>query len=136
MKAIFLIFLLSLVCCKTTFETIKCVAQNEKVINQVITVLDSIKTKDFGNIFQAVFEAFFIVKNEVEKCLNEEEEPILKSSPESPEVPEAPEYNPFKLQECKMKCGDYAYNYECEQECEKLYGDGFGFDPFGILNNE
>ena len=121
MKAIFFIFLLSLVCCKTTFETIKCVAQNEKVINQVITVLDSIKTKDFGNIFQAVFEAFFIVKNEVEKCLNEEDEPILKSSPESPE---APQYTPFKLEDCKMKCGDYYYDEECVRNCEELYGDG------------
>ena len=32
MKAFFFIFLLSLVYCKTTFETIKCVVQNEKVI--------------------------------------------------------------------------------------------------------
>ena len=121
MKAILFIFLLSLVCCKTTFEAIKCVAQNEKVINQVITVLDSIKTKDFGNIFQAVFEAFFIVKNEVEKCLNEEEEPILKSTLESPE---APSYNPFKLEQCKMLCGDYYYDEECVRNCEELYGDG------------
>ena len=131
MKAFFFIFLLSLVFCKTTLETIKCVVQNEKVINQVVTVLDSIKTKDFGNIFKNVFEAFFIIKNEVEKCL--EEEPILKLTSESPEIPV---YDPFKLEECKMKCGDYAYNYECVKECEKLYGDGFSFDPFDIINNE
>ena len=35
-----------------------------------------------------------------------------------------------------MKCGDYAYNYECVKECEELYGDGFSFDPFDIMNNK
>ena len=39
--------------------------KNEKVINQVITVIDSIKTRDYGKIFQNGFEEFFIVKNEV-----------------------------------------------------------------------
>ena len=132
MKAIFFIFLLSLISCKTTFETIKCVAFNEKVINQVISVINSIKTKDFGKIFQAALEAFFIVKNEVEKCLVEDEEPALQLAPEDPE----PNYNPFKLEDCKMKCGDYYYDYECVKKCEELYGDGFSSDPFDIINNE
>ena len=74
--------------------------KNEKVINQVITVIDSIKTRDYGKIFQNGFEEFFIVKNEVEKCLEEDEEPILKIFRESPV------YNSFKIEECEMKCGD------------------------------
>ena len=131
MKAIFFIFLLSLVYSKKTFETVKCIVQNEKVINQVSNVIDSIKTKDFGTIFQSVFEAFFIVKNEVEKCLKEEE-PVLKLTPE---FPEPPIYNPFKLEDCKMKCGDYYYDEECVRNCEEQYGDGT-FISIDIINNE
>ena len=129
MKAIFFIFLLSLVYNKTTFETVKCIAQNEKIINQVANIIDTLKTEDFGKLFLNLFQAFFIVKDEVEKCLNEEE-PVPKINPK----PE-PTYNPFKLEDCKMKCGDYYYDYKCVQNCEELYGDGFGFDPNDILNN-
>ena len=117
MKAIFFIFLISLVCCNTTLETIKCIAQNDKIINQVVTVIDSFKTKDFGKIFQSVIEAFFIVKNEVEKCLIEEE-PVLKLI----QKPEPIEY-PSNLEECILKCAIYFDNHECMEECEELYGD-------------
>ena len=126
MKAIYFIFLLSLVCCKTTLETIQCCAKNEKIINQVANVINSLKTKDFGKIFEAAIEAFSIVKNEVKKCLKEEE-PVLQITSKSV-------YNPIKLEKCKMMCGDYYYNYECVKKCEAKYGNGFEFNPNDILN--
>ena len=131
MKVIYFIFLLSLVCSKTTLEAIQCFVYNEKILNQVMNVISSLKTEDFGKIFQSVIEAYSIVKNEVEKCLEEEEEdePILGISPR-------PMYNPIKLEECKRKCGDYYYDYECIKKCEEKYGDGFEFNPNDILNKE
>ena len=120
MKAIFFIFLLSLVYCKTSFdyETIKCLAKNEKIFSQIITVIDSFKTKDFGKIFQSMLEAFFVVKNEVEKCLKEEE-PVLKIAPKYES-----DYNPDELEECLKKCEILFDNYECIKECKEQYGDG------------
>ena len=126
MKAIFFIFLLSLVCCNSTFDTIKCLAKNEKIINQIVTVIDSFKTKDFGKIFQSLFETFFTVKNEVEKCLKEEE-PILKISPKSEP---SPDYNQDELGECLKKCEILFDNHECIKECEELYGDGDEFNQW------
>ena len=128
MKAILFIFLLSLVSCKTTLETIECVAKNEKVITQVVNVIKSFKTKNFGTIFQAVLEAFFTIKDEVQKCLKEEEEPLLK-------ITKKYEYNPIELEKCKMMCGDYFYDYECVKECNEKYGDGFEFNPEDIIIN-
>ena len=128
MKAIYFIFLLSLVCCKTTLETIKCFLTNEKIISQVTNVINSLKTEDFGKIFQTVIEAYSIVKKEAEKCL-EEDEPVLQISSK-------PVYNPIKLEQCKMKCGDYYYDYECIKKCEAKYGNGFEFNPNDILNKD
>ena len=125
MKAIFFIFLLSLVCCKTTFETIKCVAKNEKIINQVVNIINSLKNEDFGNIFQSILEAIFIVKNEVEKCLKEEEEPVLKLSSKS-----KPDYSADELEECLKKCEILFDNHECIKECNELYGDGDEFNQW------
>ena len=128
MKAIYFIFLLSLVCCKTTLETIQCFLTNEKIITQVSNVVNSLKTEDFGKIFQSVIEAYSIVKNEVEKCL-EEDEPVLQISSK-------PNYNLIKLEKCKMRCGDYYYDYECIKKCEAKYGNGFEINPIDILNKE
>ena len=50
MKAILFIFLLSLVCCKTTLEKVNCIAKNDKVIEQVLKVIESFKTKNFETI--------------------------------------------------------------------------------------
>ena len=118
MKALFFIFLLSLVSCKTTFETIKCFAQNEKIINQIAIILDSFKNKDFGKLFQSLFETFFIVKDGIKNCLKEEE-PVLKLTPKS-----KPDYDPSNLEECILKCAIYFDNHECMKECDELYGDG------------
>ena len=126
MKAIFFIFLLSLVCCNSTFDTIKCLAKNEKIINQIVTVIDSFKTKDFGKIFQGLFEAFFSIKNEFEKCLKEEEEPVLKTPKSEPE----PDNNPEELEECLKKCEILFDNHECIKECQELYGDGDDFNQW------
>ena len=128
MKAIYFIFLLSLVCCKNTLETILCFVTNKKIINQVSNVINSLKTEDFGKVLQSAIEAYSIVKNEAEKCL-EEDEPVLQISSK-------PKYNPIKLEKCKMQCGDYVYNYECIKKCEDEYGNGLEFNPYDILKKE
>ena len=114
MKAILFIFLLSLVCCKTTLEKVSCIAKNDKVIEQVVKVIESFKNKNLGKTLQVALEAFLTVKGEVKKCL-ENEEPVLQVTPQKV-------YNPIALSKCKMLCGDYAYDYECNKRCEEQYG--------------
>ena len=111
MKPIFLLFLLSLISCKTTLDKIVCLVKNEKLKNELAKVIDSIKTKDFQKIISTLSLAYFNGKDEVKKCLSEEEnEPALRS------------INPIKLANCKKMCGDYYYDENCVRKCNEKYG--------------
>ena len=116
MKYTLFLILLSLIYCKTTLEKIECFTKNEKLVEEVINVIESIKTKDFKIIVTTVIKAFLTVKNEVKKCLKEEE-PILQ-------IGKSTIYNPIALQKCKRNCGDYVYDYKCVKKCNEQYGGG------------
>ena len=114
MKPIILLFLLSLITCKTTLDKIVCLVENEKLKNELAKVIDSIKTKDFQKIISTLFLSYLNVKDEVKGCFSDEEkfEPVLQRAI----------YNPIKLEDCKMKCGDYYYDEKCVRQCNEKYG--------------
>ena len=109
MKPIILLFLLSLITCKTTLDKIVCLVENEKLINELVKVVDSIKSKDFQKIISTLSLAYLNGKDEVKKCLSDEEdEPVLM--------------NPLKLLKCQERCGDYYYDEACMKKCNEQYG--------------
>ena len=106
MKPIILLFLLSLITCKTTLDKIVCLVENEKLINELVKVVDSIKSKDFQKIISTLSLAYLNGKDEVKKCLSDKEnEPVLRIR------------NPAELKKCKTACGDKYYDEACIARC-------------------
>ena len=116
MKPIILFFILSLITCKTAIDKISCVAKNENFFDELVKVMESIKTKDLQKIISTLFAAYFNLKDDIKKCFSDKEEfePTLQN----------PIYNPIKLEKCKMMCGDYYYDEKCINKCYEKYGDG------------
>ena len=73
MKAIYLLLLITLVSSENVFF---CLLKNEKIMSQAMTIIESIKTMDLGNIFNKLVEIFPLVKDDVLACFNGE--PKLK----------------------------------------------------------
>ena len=130
MKPILFIFLFSLICCRNTFEIFECLTKDGVIVDRVFKVIDSFKSEDYGQMVSTLLEAFFTIKDIVTTCLKEEEdEPILQ-------IAKKGVYNPIALEKCKMMCGDYYYDYECNKRCNEEYGGDIIFnDPFDIINN-
>ena len=114
MKSTLFLIVLSLIYCKTSLEKVECFIKNEKIIDEVANVIESLKSKDFKKIIPTAIKAFFTVKDEVKKCLKEED-PVLQIAPRRV-------YNPIALEKCKMKCGDYFYDYKCIKKCNEQFG--------------
>ena len=73
MKFIYLLILITLVSTQNVFE---CIITNKKIVGQALEVFETLKTKDFGKILNALIQAYFEVKDDVLACF--EEEPTLK----------------------------------------------------------
>ena len=113
-----LIFLLSLISCETILEKIECLTKSDKLMDEFVKITESIKTRDIKKIVLTVLEAYFKVKDDVKKCLNEEK---LKPAPN---LRNLSYYNPIKLEKCITMCGDKYYDYKCVKKCHEKYGDG------------
>ena len=99
MKPIYLLFLISLISCLSLKEKIECFTKNENLLNQVVKVIDSFKTKDFQKILTTTILAFYSVKDEIKSC--------LKGEPN------------LKMTYCAFKCGHAVNKPDCIKWCEK-----------------
>ena len=73
MKIIYLLLLVTLVTSENVFE---CLFKNQNIIAQAMKVIDSLKTKDFSKIMNAIFQAYLAVNDDVIACF--QDEPNLK----------------------------------------------------------
>ena len=72
MKIIYLLLIVSLISCLTTKEKIKCITENENLLEQVAKVIDAFKTKDFRIILNTILSSYYSVKDNIKDCLNDE----------------------------------------------------------------
>ena len=77
MKAILVLFLISLTTCLTIKEKIECFTKNNNFLKELSKIIESFKTKDFKTILNTGLTAYLSVKDEIISCLKDEE-PVLK----------------------------------------------------------
>ena len=109
MKNFLLLLLFVSISCNSITEKINCVLQNEKIINEILNVIDTFKNKELVNVLIEVLDAFISIKNEIKMCLTDE--PILKIGCR------------YELQykACKLHSCDYLDEYECDEYCYRKY---------------
>ena len=113
MKSIYLLILISFISSLTIKEKIECFTKNENLLNQVVKVIDSFKTKDFKTILITALSAFYSVKDEIKDCLNGE--PTLK------------------MTYCGYECRHATNKTECIDLCEKGFPE---VEPINITKIE
>ena len=109
MKVLYLFVLFFFVSCNTALDKIRCIIENEKIVEQATKVVESFKTKDFEKILAQVFETYMAIKDDVKECLIDE--PVLSIGCR------------FEIQfkECKLFSCDYMDEYECMEYCYRKY---------------
>ena len=123
MRALLVILLLALANCKfpeKLLEVASCILKGEKFKENFPKVLVAIKSKDFSKIISTAFSSFLEIKQDVEKCLDENTEPLLKKSGCS----NLDIYNKC-LTNCRCCVPGYrqACLVQCKYDCFKKYCD-------------
>ena len=103
-------------------EKVYCLLTNEEIKLYVVDLIETIKTKDVPKILNALLEGYNVLKNEIEKCWNNE--PLLLSPAKKKKTPTLPEKR--KPTECESKCyGDCMHIKKhieyalCAEDCIK-----------------
>ena len=115
MKALLVVLLLAFASCQfpeELLEVASCAFKSEKLRENIPKVIEAFKTKDFEKILSTVFTAFPEVKQDIEKCLDENAEPVLKSSCKN--------YSKYDL--CCKNCGFWG-KAKCKMECFNRFCD-------------
>ena len=81
-------------------EKVYCLLTNEEIKLYFVDLIETIKTKDVPKILNALLEGYHLLKNEIEKCWNNE--PLLLSPAKKKKTPTLPEKR--KPTECESKC--------------------------------
>jgi hypothetical protein len=81
-------------------EKVYCLLTNEEIKLYVVDLIETIKTKDVPKILNALLEGYNVLKNEIEKCWNNE--PLLLSPAKKKKTPTLPEKR--KPTECESNC--------------------------------
>ena len=113
MKSLYLLLLFALISLSsnnTIEDKIKCLIQNEKIIKNVLKIIDSIKSgEDLNTILSKVFFAYNEVKDDIKKCLVNE--PILKAGCRYEE----------QFIYCRKHSCEYMDDYTCMEYCYRKY---------------
>ena len=113
MKSLYLLLLFALISFSsnnTIEDKIKCLFQNEKIIKNVLKIIDSIKSgEDLTTILSKVFFAYNEVKDDIKKCLVNE--PILKAGCRYEE----------QFIYCRKHSCEYMDDYTCMEYCYRKY---------------
>ena len=113
MKSLYLLLLFALISFSsnnTIEDKIKCLFQNEKIIKNVLKIIDSIKSgEDLTTILSKVFLAYNEVKDDIKKCLVNE--PILKAGCRYEE----------QFIYCRKHSCEYMDDYTCMEYCYRKY---------------
>ena len=113
MKSLYLLLLFALISLSsnnTIEDKIKCLIQNEKIIKNVLKIIDSIKSgEDLSTILSKVFFAYNEVKDDIKKCLVNE--PILKAGCRYEE----------QFIYCRKHSCEYMDDYTCMEYCYRKY---------------
>ena len=113
MKSLYLLLLFALISFSsnnTIEDKIKCLFQNEKIIKNVLKIIDSIKSgEDLSTILSKVFFAYNEVKDDIKKCLVNE--PILKAGCRYEE----------QFIYCRKHSCEYMDDYTCMEYCYRKY---------------
>ena len=113
MKSLYLLLLFALISLSsnnTIEDKIKCLIQNEKIIKNVLKIIDSIKSgEDLNTILSKVFLAYNEVKDDIKKCLVNE--PILKAGCRYEE----------QFIYCRKHSCEYMDDYTCMEYCYRKY---------------
>ena len=113
MKSLYLLLLFALISLSsnnTIEDKIKCLFQNEKIIKNVLKIIDSIKSgEDLSTILSKVFFAYNEVKDDIKKCLVNE--PILKAGCRYEE----------QFIYCRKHSCEYMDDYTCMEYCYRKY---------------
>ena len=113
MKSLYLLLLFALISFSsnnTIEDKIKCLFQNEKIIKNVLKIIDSIKSgEDLSTILSKVFFAYIEVKDDIKKCLVNE--PILKAGCRYEE----------QFIYCRKHSCEYMDDYTCMEYCYRKY---------------
>ena len=113
MKSLYLLLLFALISLSsnnTIEDKIKCLFQNEKIIKNVLKIIDSIKSgEDLTTILSKVFFAYNEVKDDIKKCLVNE--PILKAGCRYEE----------QFIYCRKHSCEYMDDYTCMEYCYRKY---------------
>ena len=113
MKSLYLLLLFALISFSsnnTIEDKIKCLFQNEKIIKNVLKIIDSIKSgEDLNTILSKVFFAYNEVKDDIKKCLVNE--PILKAGCRYEE----------QFIYCRKHSCEYMDDYTCMEYCYRKY---------------
>jgi len=113
MKSLYLLLLFALISFSsnnTIEDKIKCLFQNEKIIKNVLKIIDSIKSgEDLTTILSKVFFAYNEVKDDIKNCLVNE--PILKAGCRYEE----------QFIYCRKHSCEYMDDYTCMEYCYRKY---------------
>ena len=113
MKSLYLLLLFALISFSsnnTIEDKIKCLFQNEKIIKNVLKIIDSIKSgEDLSTILSKVFFAYNEVKDDIKNCLVNE--PILKAGCRYEE----------QFIYCRKHSCEYMDDYTCMEYCYRKY---------------
>ena len=113
MKSLYLLLLFALISLSsnnTIEDKIKCLIQNEKIIKNVLKIIDSIKSgEDLSTILSKVFFAYNEVKDDIKNCLVNE--PILKAGCRYEE----------QFIYCRKHSCEYMDDYTCMEYCYRKY---------------
>ena len=113
MKSLYLLLLFALISLSsnnTIEDKIKCLFQNEKIIKNVLKIIDSIKSgEDLTTILSKVFFAYNEVKDDIKNCLVNE--PILKAGCRYEE----------QFIYCRKHSCEYMDDYTCMEYCYRKY---------------
>ena len=92
-------------------DKIKCIIENENIRKNVMDIINSIISKeDINTIISKIIEAYNSVKDDVKKCLIDNE-PVLKGGCRYEE----------QFKECQKNSCEYMEEYECMEYCYRKY---------------
>ena len=108
-KLIFFFILFYVVSCSTIQDTITCIIQNKRIIEELEEIINIIKAKDLNKLIFEIYKAIPIIKEELMKCLDNE--PILKAGCRYEE----------QYKNCLINSCEYMEQYECIEYCFRKY---------------
>ena len=92
-------------------DKIKCIIENENIRKNVMDIINSTTAKeDLKTIISKIISAYYSVKDDVKKCLIDNE-PVLKGGCRYEE----------QFKECQKNSCEYMEEYECMEYCYRKY---------------